>query len=185
MDPSGYYRILGIPSDSTLDEIKTAYRKKARLYHPDINNSPDSADRFIEATEAYDFLVAHYGQPFSDPDYDKIIEDWRKYRQERSRQRAHYYARNSYTKFRNSKYYKSTRILNNSAIIFNFAISVLVFFYTIAGFIYRIKNPLPGETKPPVFSFILLLILSITLFTVSLLYLKAYFKALRERKGKK
>jgi curved DNA-binding protein CbpA len=179
---SDYYRILGISADSSIEEIKKAYRKKARLYHPDINNSPDSKDKFIEATEAYDFLITNYGKPFSDNEYERVVDEWRKYRQDRSRQRAQYYARSSYAKFRNSKYYKSTRILNSSAIIFNFAISVMVFFYTIAGFIFRVKNPLPDENKPPVFLFILLLLLSITLFTVSLLNIKAYFKANKKRK---
>jgi curved DNA-binding protein CbpA len=177
MVASDYYRILGIPASSTLEEIKKAYRKKARLYHPDINNAPDSKDRFIEATEAYDFLVANYGKPVSDDEFEKVLDEWRKFRQERSRQRAQYYARSSYEKFRNSKYYKSTRILNSSAVIFNFGLSVLVFIYTIVGFIFRIKNPLPDETKPPFLSFALLLVLSIILFTVSLLYLKSYLEA--------
>ena len=181
MTPSDYYRILGIPANSTLEDIKKAYRKKARLYHPDINSSPDSKDRFIEATEAYDFLVANYGKPVSEIEFERIIEDWRKFRQERSRQRAQYYARSSYEKFRNSKYYKSTRILNSSAVIFNFAVSVMVFFYTIIGFVFRIKNPLPDEKKPPFLAFTLLLVLSIILFTVSLLYLKAFLQSRRKQ----
>ena len=73
MVAADYYRVLGIPENSSIDEIKKAYRKKARLYHPDINNSPDSNDRFIEATEAYDFLIAHYGKNFSEE-----IEDGKK-----------------------------------------------------------------------------------------------------------
>jgi curved DNA-binding protein CbpA len=184
MTTSDYYKILGLPPESSIEEIKKAYRKKARLYHPDINSSPDAQDRFIEVTEAYDFLIANYGKRVSDSEYDRIIEEWKKYRQERSRQRAKYYARSSYENFRNSKYYKSTRILNNSGVIFIFGISVMVFINTIAGFIFRVRNPLPGETGPPIFSFILLLILSIILFTVSFLYLKAYIEANKKHNGK-
>lgn len=183
MVAADYYRILGIPENSSIDEIKKAYRKKARLYHPDINNSPDSINRFIEATEAYDFLIAHYGKAFSQEDYNRIVEEWRKYRQDRSRQRAQYYARSSFENFRNSKYYKSTRILNNSSIIFNFAVSVMVFFYTIAGFVFRLKNPLPQDKNPPVFTFILLLVLSIILFTVSIVYLKSYMRSKKKQNG--
>ncbi|MZP56989.1 MAG: DnaJ domain-containing protein, partial [Bacteroidales bacterium] len=32
-----YFHILGLPADSSLDDVKKAYRQKARLYHPDIN----------------------------------------------------------------------------------------------------------------------------------------------------
>ena len=44
---SEYYNILGLPLNSSLEEIKKAYRKKARLYHPDINHSPEAKDKFI------------------------------------------------------------------------------------------------------------------------------------------
>jgi len=63
-----YYAILVIPRDATPGEIKRAYRKLAKRYHPDVNNSPDAAERFRELTEAYDTLV--------DPDrrrrYDRL-----------------------------------------------------------------------------------------------------------------
>ncbi|MGD0342169.1 MAG: DnaJ domain-containing protein, partial [Bacteroidales bacterium] len=55
-----YYRILDIPQDSSIDEIKRAYRQKARMYHPDINPAPDAKDMFILATEAYEFLIANF-----------------------------------------------------------------------------------------------------------------------------
>ncbi len=60
MTLTDYYRILDIPVDSSIEEIKKAYRVKARAYHPDINHSPDAKDMFIEATEAYEFLIANH-----------------------------------------------------------------------------------------------------------------------------
>ena len=53
-----YYRLLGLSEDSTVDDIKRAYRVKARLFHPDINHSPDAKENFIAVTEAYDFLIS-------------------------------------------------------------------------------------------------------------------------------
>src|SRR6516165_1463909 len=51
------YSLLGVEPDSTLAQIKTAYRTLAKQYHPDVNTSSDAADRFREITEAYDTLT--------------------------------------------------------------------------------------------------------------------------------
>jgi curved DNA-binding protein CbpA len=63
-----YYALLGIASDATAAQIKSAYRKLAKQYHPDVNNSSDAAEKFREITEAYDTLT--------DPDrrrrYDRL-----------------------------------------------------------------------------------------------------------------
>lgn len=53
-----YYEILGTSKTASADEIKKAYRKAARKYHPDLNKSDPSADaKFKEAQEAYDVLA--------------------------------------------------------------------------------------------------------------------------------
>jgi hypothetical protein len=183
---SDYYEILGLPLKSSIEDIKRAYRKKARLYHPDINHSPDAKDKFIKVTEAYDFLMAsHENAQLDDQDYFRIVEEWRKYRQVRSRQRAQYYARSSYARFKNSKYYKSTRILDASSVIFNFAVAVMVFLFTILGYIIKLKNPVPGEEKSTLISFIILLTLSLILFTIAFIFLKAFIDANKKRRKKK
>lgn len=50
------YEALGIPPTASADEIKTAYRKAARLYHPDRNPAPSAAERFRGIQAAYEVL---------------------------------------------------------------------------------------------------------------------------------
>lgn len=185
MTLTDYYEILGLPSNSTIDEIKKAYRKNARLYHPDINSAPDAKDRFISITEAYEFLITNHEKIKSDNQvYQEAMEDWRKYRQDRSRKRASAYARTSYGNFKNTKFYKTTRILDGTTIIASFVVSILVLSYTIFGYIYRLKHPIPGLEKPSVFAFIMLLFPGMIFFAVSFIYLRAYQETSKKRNKK-
>ncbi|KAF3781184.1 Chaperone protein, partial [Nymphaea thermarum] len=51
-----YYSILGVPRTATSKEIKSAYRKLARQYHPDVNKQPDATEKFKEISTAYEVL---------------------------------------------------------------------------------------------------------------------------------
>jgi curved DNA-binding protein len=63
-----YYQVLGVSRKADADEIKSAYRKLARKYHPDVNKAADAGDRFREATEAYEVL--------SDPQKRKMYDQF-------------------------------------------------------------------------------------------------------------
>jgi curved DNA-binding protein len=63
-----YYRILGVAPEATADDIKAAYRKLARKYHPDVNKDKDAHARFVEIGEAYEAL----GDPQKRTAYDQL-----------------------------------------------------------------------------------------------------------------
>jgi len=73
-----YYAALGLDKSASADEIKKAYRKLARKYHPDVNPGDPSAEaRFKELTEAYEVL----GDPAKRRKYDELGANWRYYEQ--------------------------------------------------------------------------------------------------------
>lgn len=78
-----YYKILGISKDATQEDIKKAYRKLARKYHPDLNkNNPNAQEKFQEINEANEVL----SNPEKRKRYDEYGENW-KYAEELEKQK--------------------------------------------------------------------------------------------------
>ncbi len=72
--PQDYYIELGVPRNAADKEVKTAYRRLARRYHPDVNTSdPDAEARFKRVNEAYQVL----SDPKTRRDYDRYGDNWK------------------------------------------------------------------------------------------------------------
>jgi curved DNA-binding protein len=68
-----YYETLGVPRDASENDIRKAYRKLARQYHPDVNKEPDAEDRFKEVSEAYEVLRDKEKRE----KYDRFGQNWK------------------------------------------------------------------------------------------------------------
>jgi curved DNA-binding protein len=72
-----YYKTLGVQKDATAADVKKAYRKLARQFHPDVNKSADASKKFKEVNEANEVL----SDPSKRKRYDQLGPDWERFAQ--------------------------------------------------------------------------------------------------------
>ena len=121
-----YYDILGVKSDASLQEIKRAFRIRAKHIHPDVNKSVDAHEQFVLLNEAYEFLTR--------PKVFKTQEDWVRQEKERVRKRAAHYARMKHQEYMNSPAYKAMSSFND----------ILDYVYVLFGMVFLLLIPVLG-----------------------------------------
>lgn len=109
-----YYDILGVTPEASEKDIRRAYRRLAKKFHPDVNNSPEAGSEFLRIKKAYEVLIngesnASYKQSYKNPmaSYEAYVA-WKKRQQEKideeARQRYREFLKNR-EKFRQSGWY--------------------------------------------------------------------------------
>src|SRR5580693_10253349 len=73
MEYRDYYKILGVERAATADQVKTAYRRLARKYHPDVSKEKNAEERFKEVQEAYEVLK----DPEKRAAFDQLGSEWK------------------------------------------------------------------------------------------------------------
>jgi curved DNA-binding protein CbpA len=90
-----YYKILGVQKEATFDQIRSAYRIKAKIYHPDINKGADAKLKFQQLNEAYHVLVDRDKRLLYNIKMKDNITLYRKYGKNYENRHAGYYAGSS------------------------------------------------------------------------------------------
>lgn len=155
-----YYGVLELPVGSTDGEIKSAYRKLAKLYHPDKSGDPRTRIQFIDVNEAYEILMKR----------DEYVRDAiLRYQQRReaerekhrrygtsqavglgqpntARQRAESYADLKFKEFEKSPIYRTAVVFNSVFDYAVFGIGIFMIISPFIGYYTEIQEPhLPGQ----------------------------------------
>jgi hypothetical protein len=150
---ASYYRLLGLSDGCSMNDLKKAYRIKARQYHPDLNHNPGAADIFISITEAYEYLIRHMsGAQGGLGNKTNLSEQWEENIRQQARRRAEYYSRTKYANFVKSPTYKTTRIFDITTIIYGLVVSVLIIALDIYSYSW-LKIHATTREEEPSFSF--------------------------------
>ncbi len=135
-----YCHLLGVTPDASVQDIKKAFRSKAKAYHPDKNKNGNTEQIFIAITEAYQHLLAHKKNPT--PTYHQPVKDDIEEARDKARQKARAYAKMRYEEFLKSDFYKNDQafvVLLNHLQFFLSILFVTLPVVLIAHFVFNSK----------------------------------------------
>jgi curved DNA-binding protein CbpA len=157
-----YYKVLGIKPGVGEDDIKRAYRKMAKLYHPDRSGDGNTREKFIQVNEAYEVLMrkdqyvreaisrykkkngeAEPAKPHRDPRYRPQTEQTFR---DNPRQRAEAYADMRFREFEKTPIYKTAVAFNS---FFNYLLVIIGALMVLSPFIEYYKLTPEAEVIEP------------------------------------
>lgn len=110
-----YFNLLGIPKTASLDDVKKAFRAKAKKIHPDRNTAATAHEDFLELNEAFDFLYSflkvnkRFG--VDESTLTNSYDNWEKTVKENVRKKVKEQARMSFQAYMNSEYFRSDTLI--------------------------------------------------------------------------
>lgn len=117
-----YYKILGLEEGAGFEQIKKAYRRLAKKYHPDSTHPHRSEARFIEVNEAYEFLsdsgrrASYRARPkISQEEVNRredVYQQWVYQQQERARKRAQRHSSATFEEFKGSSIFRTAMVVD-------------------------------------------------------------------------
>jgi hypothetical protein len=134
MQHGSYYRILEVSENASDEEIRKAFRNKAKLYHPDVNQSPDAHAMFVTLTAAYDTLINRHKRSRYDQKRQNPADPFRAYNQwiRTQKAQAEFNAQSRYYDFIKRR----EKLRSNPYLYYQ----SLVFVYVATGFCYTFAS---------------------------------------------
>ncbi len=137
-----YYDILEVTASASEEELKLAYRKKAKQLHPDKNKAVNAHEQFILLTEAYDYLIKLKTGKLKSKSAGLTHQEWVNQELIKTRKRAAEQARMKYQEFLNSDEYKSLSsiVTIGEHLAFLFAAFMFLILPAGAAYLYGFKG---------------------------------------------
>ena len=129
-----YLERLELQPGATKADIRSAYRRLSKKYHPDVNKEAEAHEKFVEIHEAYKFLMEVGPSPHQEPtayDYDPYAEEYRRWRE-----RARAYARQKAQEAQRQQ----IELVKNLLKKFNYVAGIIIFFNILLGIDYLLPR---------------------------------------------
>ena len=139
---SSYHQILGVNENCSLSELKIAFRQKAKIFHPDVNENAHAQEDFIKINEAYLYLKSLKETPKVEQ-VNETSDLWKQNERARAKAKAYYYAKMRYEEYKKTQIYKASRIFNPIFLILALPFGVFMFISPIIFITYNFIKGIP------------------------------------------
>ncbi|MFT7612118.1 MAG: hypothetical protein ACI9J3_001067 [Parvicellaceae bacterium] len=133
-----YLKILGLPESATEQDIKKAYRRKAFLFHPDLNDSPNAKEEFVKIDRAYQYLISAQPEPQEEVFQGNPLDQKRRENAVIYAQFAKEFKKKQEKEYQEKIERRMSKFRKNP--LFDVAISFLSIFIVIYGFLFLIDQ---------------------------------------------
>lgn len=187
-----YYSILELEPGAGVSEIKRAYRKLAKEFHPDVNLLPGATEKFVLINEAYEYLIhklqfeeqsgRRRSTPNAKSEAQTVIDEWLMAERERIRARAQRHAGMKYRNFKKTRIYReSDDTFTNRLAIFSLFLGIFIMVGSVIGTINNYNENPYQMTKSYIGSAIVIFLLGVVITSYSLFRVIMLF---RKREGR-